>query len=161
MTKNCATGPAAWLGLIFWLGGCFAAAWVGSRFQPGTWYAGLVKPALTPPNWVFGPVWTLLYILMGVAAWMVWQRRGRAGVALALTLFLLQLGLNVLWSYLFFGLQHPGLALLDIIALWLALLATLMAFRRLHRLAGGLLVPYLLWVSFAVYLNLQFWRLNP
>jgi tryptophan-rich sensory protein len=161
MTKTAAPGPAAWLGLIFWLGLCFAAAWAGSRFPPGAWYAGLVKPALTPPSWVFGPVWTLLYILMGVAAWMVWQRRGRAGVPLALTLFLLQLGLNVLWSFLFFGLQQPGLALLDIIALWLAILASLLAFRRLHRPAAGLLVPYLLWVSFAIYLNLQFWRLNP
>jgi translocator protein len=98
---------------------------------------------------------------MGVAAWLVWQRRGFTGAARALGLFLLQLGLNALWSYLFFGLKHPGLAFLDIVALWLVILATLMAFSQHSRPAGLLLLPYLLWVSFAVYLNLEFWRLNP
>jgi translocator protein len=161
MTKTPLTGPASWLGLIFWLGLCFAAAWVGSLFTPGEWYERLIKPALTPPGWVFGPVWTLLYATMGVAAWLVWQRRGFAGAARALGLFLLQLGLNALWSYLFFGLKNPGLAFLNIVALWLVILATLMAFHRHYRPAGLLLLPYLLWVSFAVYLNLEFWRLNP
>ncbi len=161
MTKTPRTGPAAWLGLAFWLGLCFTAAWVGSRFPPGAWYERLLKPALNPPAWVFGPAWTLLYLMMGVAAWLVWQRRGIAGAPWSLGLFLLQLGLNTLWSYLFFGLQQPGLAFLDIIALWLAILATLLAFWRHYRPAGQLLLPYLLWVSFAAYLNLQFWRLNP
>ena len=161
LTKNHQAGPAYWLGLAFWLGVCFAAAWVGARFPPGDWYEGLMKPALTPPGWVFGPVWTLLYTMMGVAAWLVWKQRGFAGAAPSLLLFFLQLGLNALWSYLFFGLKNPGLALLDIVALWLAILATLIAFFRHHRTAGQLLLPYLLWVSFAVYLNLQFWRLNP
>jgi tryptophan-rich sensory protein len=98
---------------------------------------------------------------MGVAAWLVWQRRGFDGAGRALGLFLLQLGLNALWSYLFFSLKNPGLAFLDIVALWLVILATLMAFFRHNRPSGLLLLPYLLWVSFAVYLNLEFWRLNP
>jgi translocator protein len=161
MTNSPLTGPASWLGLIFWLGLCFAAAWAGSFFQPGEWYEHLVKPALTPPGWVFGPVWTLLYAMMGVAAWLVWQRRGFTGAARALGLFLLQLGFNALWSYLFFGLKNPGLAFLNIVALWLVILGTLIAFYRHYRPAGLLLLPYLLWVSFAVYLNLEFWRLNP
>lgn len=154
-------GPSAWIGLTFWLAVTFAAAWIGSRFQPGEWYGGLTKPALTPPAWVFGPVWTLLYTMMGVAAWMVWKRRGYAAAASALWIFLLQLGLNSLWSYFFFGLKNPGLAFLDIVALWLAILATLIAFFRQYRPSGQLLFPYLIWVSFAVYLNLQFWLLNP
>ena len=152
---------SAWIGLGFWLAVTFAAAWIGSRFQPEEWYFGLTRPALTPPAWVFGPVWTLLYTMMGVAAWMVWKREGYAAAASALWLFLLQLVLNALWSYLFFGLKNPSLALVDIVALWLAILATLIAFFRHYRLAGQLLLPYILWVSFAIYLNLQFWRLNP
>ena len=148
------------MGLAFWLGLTFAAGWVGSRFQPGEWYTHLVQPALTPPGWVFGPVWTILYILMGVAAWLVWQRYGLAGAVWPLGLFILQLVLNTLWSYLFFGLQNPGGAFLDIVALWLSILATLIAFWQYYPPAGKLLLPYLLWVTFAVYLNLQFWRLN-
>ncbi len=150
----------SWLGLAFWLGLTFAAGWVGSRFQPGEWYTHLVQPALTPPGWVFGPVWTILYILMGVAAWLVWQRYGLAGAVWPLGLFILQLVLNTLWSYLFFGLKNPGGAFLDIVALWLSILATLIAFWQYYPPAGKLLLPYLLWVTFAVYLNLQFWRLN-
>ena len=150
----------SWLGLAFWLGLTFAAGWVGSRFQPGEWYTHLVQPALTPPGWVFGPVWTILYILMGVAAWLVWQRYGLAGAVWPLGLFILQLILNTLWSYLFFGLKNPGGAFLDIVALWLSILATLIAFWQYYPAAGKLLLPYLLWVTFAVYLNLQFWRLN-
>jgi benzodiazapine receptor len=161
MTKTAQAGFAYWMGLAFWLGVCFAAAWFGAHFPPGEWYLGLLKPSLTPPGWVFGTVWTLLYTMMGLAAWLVWKRKGYAAASRSLWLFLLQLGLNALWSYLFFGLKNPGLALLDIVALWLAILATLIAFFRHYRLAGKLLLPYLLWVSFAIYLNLQFWRLNP
>ncbi len=153
--------PGRWLGLIFWLTLSFIPAWSGSRFLPGEWYAQLVQPALTPPGWLFAPVWTVLYALMGVAAWLVWQRAGLTAAAWPLTLFVLQLILNGLWSYLFFGLQRPGLAFLDILALWLTVLATLLAFWRYHRPAGQLLLPYLLWLSFAAYLNLAFWRLNP
>ena len=161
MPQPHSTGPAVWIGLGFWLAVTFAAAWIGSRFQPGEWYAGLVKPVLTPPPWVFGPVWTLLYVMMGTAAWLVWRTHGLAKAIWPLGLFLGQLALNALWSYLFFGLQRPGLAFLDIVALWLGILATLLAFWRAYPPAGLLLVPYLLWVSFATYLNFQFWRLNP
>ena len=161
MPQTRPTGPSIWIGLGFWLAVTFAAAWIGSRFQPGEWYSGLIKPALTPPGWVFGPVWTLLYAIMAVAAWLVWCRHGLANAIGPLGLFLGQLVLNALWSYLFFGLQHPGLALLDIVVLWLVILATVKAFWRSHRPAGLLLLPYLFWVSFATYLNFQFWRLNP
>jgi len=160
MSQHHATGPAVWIGLGFWLAVTFAAAAIGSRFQPGQWYALLAKPALTPPSWVFGPVWTLLYLMMGIAAWLVWREHGLAGALCPLGLFLGQLALNALWSYLFFGLHRPGLALLDIVALWLGILATLVAFWRAYPAAGLLLLPYFIWVSFAGYLNFQFWRLN-
>jgi len=161
MRPSHGTGPGVWIGLGLWLAVTFAAAWIGSRFQPGDWYAGLVKPALTPPSWVFGPVWTLLYAMMGTAAWLVWRSHSLACAIRPLGLFLGQLALNALWSYLFFGLQRPGLAFLGIVALWLGILATLLAFRRAYPPAGLLMIPYLLWVSFATYLNFQFWRLNP
>jgi translocator protein len=154
------TRAISWLGLALWLALCFAAAWIGSRFQPGEWYQNLTKPSLTPPSWVFGPVWTILYILMGVAAWLVWRRYGFAAAVLPLSLFVGQLALNALWSYVFFGLHKPGLACLNLAALWLALLATLTAFWQIEPPAGQLLLPYLLWVTFAGYLNLQLWRLN-
>ncbi len=160
MLQPPANGPAAWIGLGFWLVVTFIAALIGSRFQPGEWYIGLTKPALTPPAWVFGPVWTLLYAMMAVVAWLVWRRYGFTDAIVPLGLFLGQLALNCLWSYLFFGLQRPELAFLDIIALWLAILATFVAFWHCHQLAGLLLLPYLLWVSFATYLNFQFWQLN-
>jgi len=161
ISQSRSTGFLVWVGLIFWLAVTFSAAWIGSRFQPGEWYAGLVKPALTPPAWIFGPVWTLLYAMMAIAAWLVWRRYGWVNAIGPLGLFLGQLALNALWSYLFFGLQRPGLALLGIIALCLAILATLLAFWRSRPAAGLLLLPYLLWVSFAAYLNVQFWHLNP
>ena len=138
----------------------FAAAGVGSRFLPGDWYDHLVKPAFNPPAWVFAPVWTPLDLVMGIAAWLVWQKRGLARVAPARAPFLAQLALNAAWSWLFFGLHHLGWALVDLAALWLAIGATLLAFWAHRPLAGLLLVPYLLWVSFAALLNFQLWRLN-
>jgi benzodiazapine receptor len=161
LTPNPRTGPGSWLGLAFWLGLCFTAAWFGSRFQPDAWYERLLRPALSPPNWVFAPVWTILYVMMALAAWLIWQHYGFRSAAVPLGLFLLQLALNALWTYLFFGLKQPGLAFLEILALWSAVLATLVAFWLYLRPAGQLLLPYLLWISFAAYLNLQFWRLNP
>ena len=126
-----------------------------------TWYPTLLKPSFNPPSWVFGPVWTALYILMGVAAYLVW-RKGLAtdGVRPALTLFAVQLLLNGLWSLLFFGLQAPGWALVEIVFLWLAIVATLIAFRGVASAAGWLLAPYLAWVSFAAILNASIWSLN-
>lgn len=144
---------------------CFAAAGLGGLFttpatQPGGWYEWIAKPSWTPPSWLFGPVWTLLYGAMAVAGWLVWREGGWRARKVALTLFFVQLALNALWSYLFFGLRSPGLAFAEIIALWIAILATLIAFWRVLRLAGGLFVPYLAWVTFAAALNYAVWRLN-
>ena len=125
------------------------------------WYPTLVKPSFNPPSWIFGPVWTALYILMGVAAFLVW-RKGLAtkGVKAALLLFAVQLALNGLWSILFFGLRSPGWALVEIGLLGLAIVGTLIAFWRLTTAAGWLVVPYLAWVSFAAVLNGSIWMLN-
>jgi len=151
------------VGLILWLALCYGAAFLGSlATDPAipTWYAGLNKPPFTPPNWLFGPVWTLLYTLMGIAAWLVWRRRAEWQVWPALLFFCLQLALNVLWSFLFFGLHNPGLALVDITALGLLILATTAAFWPISRAAGVLMLPYLAWVGFAAVLNYYVWRLN-
>ncbi len=126
-----------------------------------TWYETLNKPSWTPPNWVFGPVWTTLYILMGVAAWLVWRRGGFAAAALPLSLFLVQLALNAAWSGIFFSWHRPGLAFLEIVILWFAILATLVLFWREKPAAGWLLVPYWLWVGYAAALNGAIWRMNP
>ncbi len=147
-------------GLVLWLLAALAAGLIGSQFMPGEWYASLAKPSWNPPSSVFGPVWTILYLLMGIAAWMVWRDAGFSGARLALSLFIVQLVLNALWSYLFFGLQQPMLAFVEIIVLWCAILATLLAFWQVRPLAGALLIPYLCWVSFAAALNYQLWRLN-
>jgi tryptophan-rich sensory protein len=147
--------------LAGWVAVTFAAAAMGGLFLPGDWYASLQKPAWNPPNWIFGPVWTALYTIMAVAAWLVWKRGGFAGQRRALLCFLLQLLFNALWSPLFFGLHLPGLAFVDLVLLWLALLATVAAFWKAHRLAGAMLLPYLAWVTFAGALNFALWRLNP
>ena len=128
--------------------------------MPGEWYASLTKPTWNPPSFVFAPVWTALYVLMGIAAWLVWREAGFSGARAALSLFLIQLVLNGLWSYLFFGMQKPMFAFFEIIVLWCMILATLAAFWRVRPMAGVLLVPYLCWVGFASVLNYQLWRLN-
>lgn len=150
--------------LLLCVGVCFAVAAIGAAFTgpnvPG-WYANLDKPSWTPPSWVFGPVWSVLYLLMGISAWQVWRRAGRLRAAIfPLTLFGVQLLLNAAWSGLFFRLRSPGAALVDIVLLWCAVLATVVAFWRRSAVAGGLLLPYLLWLSFAVVLNLAIWILN-
>jgi len=150
------------LGLGVCLGASFAAAGLGSLFtRPAIegWYAGLAKPWWTPPNGTFGPVWTALFAMMAVAAWLVWRRRAPGGRG-ALGLFAVQLMLNVVWSALFFGLRMPGAAFAHIVVLWLAIAATALAFRRVSPAAGLLLVPYLAWVGFAAALNFALWRLN-
>ena len=149
------------LALAGWLAVAFAAALLGGFFLPGEWYARLQKPAWNPPNWIFGPVWTALYTIMGVAAWLVWKRGGFAVQRLALSLFLLQLLFNALWSPLFFGLQNAGLAFVDLVLLWVALVATVAAFWKARFLAGAMLLPYVGWVTFAGALNFAVWRLNP
>ncbi|MCX8090813.1 MAG: tryptophan-rich sensory protein [Verrucomicrobiae bacterium] len=139
----------------------FAAATFGGFFSPGEWYASLQKPSWTPPPWVFGPVWTVLYTMMAVAAWLVWRQGGFAAQRRPLGLFVIQLALNASWTPLFFGLRRPDLAFAEIVLLWVAIAATLAAFRRVSVTAAWLLVPYLAWVSFAAALNFALWRLNP
>ncbi len=144
---------------------CLLAGLIGSVFTTPaipTWYAALVKPALNPPAWVFGPVWTVLYILMGIALYLVWSKGWeQKNVQVATAIFAVQLALNVLWSYFFFGLQAPFFALIEIVLLWIAILMTIGAFHRVSVPAAVLLVPYFLWVSFAAYLNYGIYALNP
>ncbi len=152
-----------WLALTGLLGLCFAVALVGSWFTTPVlddWYATLRKPTWTPPNWVFGPVWSALYVSMAVAAWLVWRKRQLVAVVVPLSLFMVQLALNLGWSVVFFGLQNPGAACIEIVLLWTAIVATLLAFWRVTAAAGWLLVPYLGWVTFAVALNFAIWQLN-
>jgi benzodiazapine receptor len=142
---------------------CLAAGIIGSVFTKlsvTTWYPGLLKPSGTPPAWVFGPVWTALYVLMGSAAWLVWRRAGWSRARIALALFVLQLALNVAWSLIFFGLRLPALALLEIVLLLAAIVATTLSFRQFSRVASWLMYPYLAWVMFATWLNFGIWRLN-
>lgn len=137
---------------------------IGSYFTTSaitTWYTTLERPTITPPNWVFGPTWILLYVLMGIALFLVWRKGLQApGVRIALILFGLQLILNTVWSVIFFGLHNPGAALMEIALLWCAIIATMIAFVRVSKPAVWLLVPYIAWVSFAAYLNYSFWVLN-
>lgn len=147
--------------LAGWLLLCFAAAALGSQFSPGDWYASLRKPPWNPPDWLFGPVWTALYTMMAVAAWLVWRQGGWNKQRKPLLLFLAQLVLNAAWTPLFFGLRRPDVAFAAIALLWLAIAATLLAFRPVSRAAAWLLAPYLAWVSFAAALNFTLWRLNP
>ena len=156
-------GPRQIAGLAGWLIVSFIAAAIGgaASIQAGPFYAQLIRPDWAPPGWVFGPVWTTLYVLIGVAAWLVWRVGGFLAARSALTLFLVQLALNALWSWLFFGWHLGALAFADVLLLWALILATLVAFWRIRPLAGALLVPYLLWVSFASALNYSVWQLNP
>jgi translocator protein len=149
-----------WLGLVGWIVLCFAAAGIGGAVTTPNiknWYVLLAKPSWTSPDWLFGPVWSVLYLSMAVAAWLVW-RKGNALVPMAL--FAVQLTFNLAWSWLFFGLHSPGAAFIDIILLWAAIAATMLAFWRQSPVAGMLFVPYLAWVSFAALLNFAIWRLN-
>jgi translocator protein len=140
---------------------CYSVASLGAVFMPGEWYAALKKPAWNPPGWIFGPVWTALYTMMAVAAWLVWRQGGWGEQRKPLLIFLAQLALNALWTPLFFGWHRPGVAFAEIVLLWLAIAATLTAFRSVSRVAAWLLAPYLAWVSFASVLNFTLWRLNP
>lgn len=150
-------GLAGWLVLVFFAAAIGAVASVNA----GAFYDQLVRPGWAPPGYLFGPVWTVLYAMMGVAAWLVWRRGGFRAARPALTLFLVQLALNALWSWLFFGWHLGALAFVDILVLLAFILATLVSFWRVTPLAAVLLVPYLLWVGFACVLNYSVWQLNP
>jgi len=152
------TGSA--LGLVAALVLTFSAAYAGSRFPADDWYDGLSKPPWNPPNWLFGPVWGVLYLLMALAAWLVWRTAGLAGAAVPLGVFVVQLGLNAAWSWIFFGRHELGLAFIEIVVLWGAIVGTMVGFWRVKPMSGVLLVPYLLWVTFAAVLNFTLWRLN-
>lgn len=146
--------------LAGWLALTFAAAGTGAFVTTGGWYAALAKPAWNPPAWLFGPVWTALYAMMATAAWLVWREGGWRARRRELSLYLLQWVLNALWTPLFFGLRRPDWAFAEILLLAAALLAALLAFRKIRPLAALLLVPYALWVLFAAALNFAIWRLN-
>jgi tryptophan-rich sensory protein len=137
---------------------------IGSVFTTPSikgWYGNLVRPELSPPNWIFAPVWTTLFALMGIAAFLIWQKGiNRTDVKIALSIFIGQLVLNTLWSIIFFGLHSPGFAFIEIIFLWFAILVTIVAFAKISKVAAWLLAPYILWVSFASYLNFMIWFLN-
>ena len=151
-------------GLVFWVGICFLVAWTGALVSPGIapsdWYDALNKPAWNPPDWVFGPVWTALYTMMGVAAWLVWDKFGFLAARAALAVFLIQLVLNGLWSRIFFGMQEPGWAFLQIILLLAAIIITAILFFRKRTMAGWLMVPYMIWVGYASTLNGAIWLMN-
>ena len=150
-------------GFIGWLVVTFAASAVGARasIEARSFYGQLVQPGWAPPAWVFGPVWTVLFALMAVAAWLVWRSGGLRGNRIALALFFVQLALNSLWSWLFFAWHLGAWAFAEVLLLWVFILSTLLAFWGVRALAAILLVPYLLWVSFAAALNYALWQLNP
>ncbi|WP_159800699.1 TspO/MBR family protein [Flavobacterium sp. MK4S-17] len=144
---------------------CVAVGYISgevTRESVTTWYTTIQKPSFNPPNWLFAPVWTTLYILMGIAAGLVWAKidDDKATVKKALLFFGIQLALNALWSILFFGLQNPLLALIEIVLLWLMIYETFIQFNKVHKTAAWLIIPYLLWVSFAMVLNASIWWLN-
>ncbi len=155
--------PRWWIGWAVCVGICILAGGASAllrAFSDRTWYESLRRPSWMPPDAVFGPVWTLLYVMMGSALWLVRRSEDRPGAPLAVSLFAVQLVLNVAWSPIFFGLHRPGWAIIDLAALWVAVVATMLLFWSIRRLAGLLLTPYLLWCSFAAALNFAFWQLN-
>ncbi len=151
------------LGLVGWLVATFAAGSVGAvaSAQAATFYGKLSQPIWAPPAWLFGPAWSLLYVCMAVAAWLIWRERGFKGAPLGLRLFAIQLVANALWTWLFFVLHLGALSMAEIVILWLLIAATIFNFWPVQRLAALLLVPYLIWVSFAAALTLSLWRMNP
>lgn len=161
MPRNTSLTPV--LGLVAWLAVCFLAAAVGglASASAGGFYQTLFRPAWAPPGWLFAPAWTVLYALMAVAAWLVWKERGFRHAKLALSLFVVQLAANALWTWLFFVWHLGGVAFAEIITLWVLIACTLFAFWRVRPLAGALLLPYLAWVSFASALCYAVWKGNP
>jgi translocator protein len=151
--------------LVALIAACFAVACVGAlittpQTASGSWYGTLDKPFFTSPGWLFGPVWTVLYLSIAVSGWLVWREKGFSGAKAAMALFFVQLALNLLWNVAFFGLESPGLGLIEILVLWISIFLTILAFLKISRLAGWLLVPYFAWVTFATVLNAGIWWLN-
>ncbi len=157
------TSLPAWFGIFVWLGICFGVAAIGGWFTVGEiagWYRTLARPAFAPPTWVYGPVWTLLYALMATAAWQVWLTGPSPLRTKGITLFIVQLALNLIWSWMFFHEHEIGKALVDMILLWAAVGFTTAVFARIVPVAASLMAPYWAWTSFAAVLNAEFWRLN-
>ena len=155
--------PKQIVGLLGWLAISFTAAAVGglASADAATFYRALARPAWAPPAWLFAPVWTLLYLLMAIGAWLGWRERGFRPASAALSLFLVQLAANALWTWLFFVWHRGAIAFAEILVLWVLILCTVIAFWRVRRLAGALLVPYLGWVTFASALTYSIWKSNP
>lgn len=155
--------PRQILGLAGWLVLSFAAGGIGglASARAGAFYQQLSRPDWAPPAAVFGPVWSVLYLLIGVAAWLVWRERGFGGARMALGIFVVQLLANALWTWLFFAWRLGAVALGEIVMLWVLIVATMIAFGRIRTLAGLLLLPYLAWVTFAVLLTYVLWQRNP
>lgn len=151
------------LGLAGWLLASLAVGAIGgyASINAQDFYGQLAQPSWAPPAWLFGPVWTVLYILMGVSAWLVWRPQGFGGARPALTLYAAQLLVNALWTWLFFAWRQGAMAFAEILVLWALIAATIAMFRRHSRIAAALLLPYLAWVTFAAGLNFALWRLNP
>jgi benzodiazapine receptor len=153
----------SWASLVPFVVICFGAAGIGSlctSTSVNTWYPQLRRPDWTPPNWIFGPVWTVLHLMMAISAWLVWRSAGWSVAKFALILFGIQLVLNSLWSVVFFGLRKVGAAFGEILLLWMMIIATTVAFLPLSLLAAWLLIPHVVWVAFASYLNFRIWQLN-
>lgn len=153
----------SWMSLLPFVLACFAAAGVGWLFTASSvnaWYTQLRRPEWTPPNWIFGPLWTTLYLMMAISAWLVWRSSDWSSSKFALTLFAIQLVLNTMWSIVFFGLHKVGPAFGEILLLWMMIIATAVAFLPLSLLAAWLLIPYIVWVAFASYLNFRIWQMN-
>lgn len=153
----------SWVSLIPFVVVCYAAAGIGSRItrsSVNTWYQELHRPEWTPPRWMFAPVWTILYLLMALSAWLVWRDSAWATSRSALLLFAIQLVLNVMWSVVFFGLRQVGFAFGEILLLWMMVIATAVSFLSISLLAAWLLIPYLGWIGFASYLNFRIWQMN-
>ena len=152
-----------WIGLTVFIAICLGAGGLGAIAttpEIDGWYKTIAKPSWNPPGYVFGPVWTALFVLMGIAAWLVWKPDGFKSAKTPLTLFAVQLALNIAWSWVFFHFHQPGWAFAEIVVLWIAIVATTVAFFKRQKIAGWLMVPYLAWVSFASVLNFAIWQLN-
>lgn len=157
-------GRRQWVSLLVWVAVCYGVSAVGAAVTMHaveTWYQGLVKPAGNPPDWVFGPVWTVLYMLMALAAWLVWTAGDGVARRRGIVWFCAQLAVNLLWSFAFFGARMPALGLADIVVMWALIVVTMVFFFKVRKKAGWLMVPYLAWVTYAGYLNWAIWRLNP
>jgi tryptophan-rich sensory protein len=148
------------MALLLFAAGCLVAAAAGSLFRPGLWYESLAKPSWRPPNWLFAPVWSALYVMIAIAGWLVWRQSAVAAVTWPLAVYFLQLLLNAAWTPLFFGLHRPGLAAIEIALTWLSILASIVLIWPISAVAAALLLPYWAWVTFAMALNIAIWRLN-